>query len=34
MIMEEGFLQAWLVNEGDAVQEGMVIADVESDKTV
>jgi len=34
MIMEEGFLQAWLVNEGDAVQEGMGIADVESDKTV
>lgn len=34
MIMEEGFLQAWLVNEGDVVEEGRGIADVESDKTI
>jgi len=34
MIMEEGSLQAWLVNEGDPIQQGQGIAEIESDKTV
>ena len=32
MIMEEGFLQAWLVDEGQSVQKGKGIAEIESDK--
>ena len=30
--MEEGKLARWLVHEGDAVQAGMVIAEIETDK--
>jgi len=32
MIMEEGFLQSWLVDEGQSVQKGKGIAEIESDK--
>ena len=30
--MEEGKLAKWLVNEGDEVKSGMVIAEIETDK--
>jgi pyruvate dehydrogenase E2 component (dihydrolipoamide acetyltransferase) len=34
MIMEEGIVQSWLAEEGDHVQEGKGIAEIESDKTI
>lgn len=34
MIMEEGSLQGWLKQEGERIDEGEAIAEVESDKTV
>lgn len=32
LTMEEGTLVEWLVKEGDAVKEGQIIANVETDK--
>lgn len=33
-VMEEGAVESWLVKEGDTVEEGQIILEIETDKAV